>query len=120
MRVADLEGAALDYWVAKADGKEALITGSTCYWVVDKDEFLYRPSQTWYQSGPIIERERIATAYLQDRWFAWPFGRTIDYDSTCVDATLLTFQGGSYGGDRPLVAAMRCFVASKFGEEVSE
>jgi hypothetical protein len=63
----------------------------------------YRPSTNWALGGPIIEREKIATNYSMKRecWFAENFIET---------------EIGS--GATPLIAAMRCYVASKLGDEV--
>ena len=62
-----------------------------------------RYSTDWAHGGPIIERERIATNYSakRDCWFAENFLET------CAE-----------GGQTPLIAAMRCYVASKLGDEV--
>ena len=56
----------------------------------------------WSLAGEIIEREKIATNYSMKRecWFAENFIET----QTEIGAT-------------PLIAAMRCFVASKQGEQ---
>jgi hypothetical protein len=64
----------------------------------------YEPSTNWGQGGPIIERERICPTYccMTDDWQA----------SRYVGPSHLKT------GRTPLIAAMRCFVASKLGEEV--
>ena len=59
------------------------------------------PSTDWAQGGPIIERERIDVYYFLDGWGA--------EKST----------GPMYSGSTPLIAAMRCYVASKLGDEVA-
>jgi len=59
----------------------------------------------WSQGGPIIEREGIATRrWLETGWEAdkWNF----------------KFDERHMNGPTPLIAAMRCYVASKLGEEV--
>jgi hypothetical protein len=69
----------------------------------------YEPSTNWSQGGPIIEREKITLAYLKVegaiRWEARYFDdagrfRILEY------------------GPTPLITAMRCYVASKLGDEV--
>jgi hypothetical protein len=114
--VAELEGARLDAAVALAEwpGRKIEIgeynEGGTFCGVLDLDEPEYfgefHPSTAWAEGGPIIERERIALRYGEDEysepdamWYAecgvfWDIGPT------------------------PLIAAMRAFVASKFGGEV--
>lgn len=72
----------------------------------------YSPSADWSQGGPIIYRECICTSTEHgDPWRA-RFGRA-----------RITFDGRAYhyhheDGPTPLIAAMRCFVASKLGNEV--
>jgi len=58
------------------------------------------PSQSW----PIIERERIATIPCGEHWNAAMDDQTLD---------VFPFEGPT-----PLIAAMRCYVASKLGDEV--
>jgi hypothetical protein len=91
MKTSELQGAALDWAVMKCDG---ICKDFPAYWV---DEY---PSTNWAQGGPIIERERIAT---------WINGND---DWTATDGIKTTT------GETPLVAAMRCYVASKLGDEV--
>lgn len=57
-------------------------------------------STDWSQGGPIIEREKIT---FSDHSTGWAAG---------YNGTLNAF------GPTPLVAAMRCFVTSKLGNEV--
>ncbi len=75
----------------------------------DEDDELYMPTEDWAQGGPIIERECIQT-WKDDcstEWLASAFG-----DSSMDRA-------GVYdSGPTPLIAAMRCYVASKLGDEV--
>ena len=91
MKTAELTGAALDWAVANCEG---LIKGL---------EHGYTPSSNWAQGGLIIEREIIGLDYdAADGWQAR------DFDTQQITAT----------GKTPLVAAMRCYVASKLGDEV--
>jgi hypothetical protein len=77
-------------------------------WVRRKHGDLYQPSTDWAQGGPIIERENISTVREGDagNWIASV------YDYAESDWHLHT------GGTTPLEAAMRCYVASKLGDEV--
>jgi len=59
-------------------------------------------STDWAQAGPIIEREKMRVAYNPDE-HTWEAG---------WDCYVKGW------GDTPLVAAMRCYVASKLGDEV--
>jgi hypothetical protein len=114
-RTADLEGDALDAAVAMATGCETarrsdgltlrdLANGPTA-WIPR-----FKPSTNWEHGGPIIERERIeihprSDGGRGDHWGALPYRAMEDW-------SLLQRAG------TPLVAAMRAFVASKFGDEV--
>lgn len=66
---------------------------------IGRDEHLY--STDWSQGGPIIERERIAVQF-GPQW-------------TAVHNRRL---GRPSYGPTPLIAAMRCFVTSRLGEEL--
>ncbi|MWA16524.1 phage protein NinX family protein [Burkholderia pseudomallei] len=91
MKVSELSGEALDYWVARAEG----FKGQAAQFVAAA----YAYSSLWAHGGPVIERERISIVERGDHWFA--------------DA-----RGGSETGGSPLEAAMRAFVAREFGDEV--
>jgi hypothetical protein len=91
MKVSDLTGSALDWAVMKCDG---ICKDFPAYWV---DEY---PSTNWAQGGPIIERERIRL----DPRGVWVAGHDSSNDE--------------YSGPTPLIAAMRCYVASRFGDEI--
>lgn len=121
--VAELEGALLDAAVTLAEHGKTLMPYQIPY------------STSWYRAGQIIDRERIAIAPAFDRrtktvvWFAWHEG-----DKGHDDAEAGMQEPGDYferlmetgtwpqmiaaSGSTPLIAAMRCRVAAKFGEEV--
>ena len=109
MKTSELTGAALDWAVAKCEGKvvndahkgyEGLIKGM---WGAAK----LRYSTNWAQGGPIIERELINVIYMQgsQHWMSTLFQPTLDTTPRSE-------------GPTPLIAAMRCYVASKLGDEV--
>ena len=94
MKTNELTGAALDWAVAECEG--TLHDDGT---VPD----YFQPSTDWGQGGAIIESEIIGLDYdAADGWQAR------DFDTQQITAT----------GKTPLVAAMRCYVASKLGDEV--
>ncbi len=67
-------------------------------------------SENWLQGGPIIEREKLATSFYNEAlgWACFQ-SRRIGADGVlCRD----------WFGPTPLIAAMRCYVASKLGDEV--
>lgn len=120
MKVAELEGVELDAAVAKAEGHEFRIgmdgTIPTCWLKKEADgrpvaeryppTSAFDPSTYWAHGGPIIERERITLTPLGDG----------DWDAVLVYKTGAV----SYGaGPTPLIAAMRAYVASRFGDEVA-
>ena len=66
----------------------------------------FRPSTDWSQGGPIIERERIGVKAVHHGYAVSHWAATQEF----VD--------GQCNGPTPLVAAMRCFCYSKFGDTV--
>jgi len=106
IKTAELTGAALDWAVAKASGVEHRYRHTTGGDYNGNTVTVYRRFSTdWSQGGPIIERERIDIEY--------------DLGDKCWNAR---WHGSNewtfYQADTPLIAAMRCFVASKLGDEV--
>lgn len=95
MKTSELTGAALDWAVAVCEHNVG--------WEPEGEDRDYY-STDWSQGGPIIEREGINVWVFDDvTWKAEnPF---VGVD--CV-----------YEGDTPLIAAMRCYVASKLGDTV--
>lgn len=67
----------------------------------------YGPFASWRMFGPIIEQERIAISTVGDGavWEATQFW-------ACAGIPIKQY------GPTPLVAAMRCLVASRLGDEV--
>ena len=116
MKVAELQGAMLDYWVAKAEGVNAYIFAGKCFIKAPERDLVkhyhgdYSPSSDWSQGGPLVMNERISVSAPGPMGGMW---------SAMIDT-------GSFGGskfwcaDEPLIAAMRCLVASKYGEEVPD
>jgi hypothetical protein len=116
MKTSELTGTALDWAVAKCEGKNGVLhdDGITRCIVVAAPSGVYkgtyRPSINWAQGGPIIEREQIETICngMQPdglQWVARTQAEKWTYDPL-------------ESGPTPLIAAMRCYVASKLGEEV--
>jgi hypothetical protein len=111
MKTSELTRAALDWAVAKAKRIE-LSHGCYNRLLVDgrmsagqKMLAPYNPSTDWEQGGPIIELEGINLRALSGA--LW-------------EAETWSAEGGQYllDGPTPLVAAMRCYVASKLGDEI--
>lgn len=114
MKTADLIGPALDWAVSVARGAvNDSITRPDIY----LRDFKISPSTDWAQGGPIIEREGIfptLTDIKRDDNGSVSFTRVF---RAKTPAQYLDHDEGVYG-PTPLIAAMRCFVASKLGDEV--
>lgn len=132
-KTSELTGPALDWAVAKCEQKPLVFRGRKwptdgaatveyAPWAVHpvvngSGPFVaslcnstYSPSTDWAQGGPIIERERMhidclrsADHYRAAVWEAWPYATGTKH---------------IHQGPTPLIAAMRCYVASKLGDEV--
>ena len=106
MKTSELTGTALDWAVAKCeglllpDGGNLQIFNRQLRAHPAKLGTLYTPSIDWAQGGPIIEREGITLTHQADQW------------SAQTDDDLFAY------GPTPLIAAMRCYVASKLGDDV--
>lgn len=107
MKVSELQGAMLDYWVAKAEGlQDARISGEVCRHTVIGTSILYSPSTDWSQGGPIIERNRID--FMTNN------------EGALLAAAFSKTDNKPMFGETYLIAAMRCYVASEYGDEVSD
>lgn len=122
-KVSELTGAQLDYWVAKTAGANVVIHRGRPAFESEFDPegpaddydhterwkmwLYFNPSGRWVDGGPIIEREKISVFERYDYWVATirvaPSTRLYDVR-----------------GETPLIAAMRAYVASKYGEEVPD
>lgn len=128
----ELKGAQLDWAVAKCEGRTIVHdpmklgrdSQGAQYWIweetpsgkggVDVNKSVYKriggkysPSTNWAQGGPIIEREGMTVSFDMDggMWCA-------DVVHPAGDVFVIGH------GTTPLVAAMRCYVASKLGLEI--
>ena len=108
MKTNELTGAALDWAVAKCEG---ITEGKDSAWYYDRRN-AYNYSTDWAQGGPIIEREKIALTWYPDdkEWIAG-----VDFQHPRF-SNVIAYE--EQYGPTPLIAAMRCYVASKLGEEV--
>lgn len=121
--VSMLEGPELDYWVAKAEGAYQQVeikAGTVKEWnfanctraLVPVDD--YHPSTDWSQGGPIIEHNNI---FIRPLWHATT-GVNTGLWSAGKSKFFAIPNHWHHEGPTPLVAAMRAFVASEFGEEI--
>jgi hypothetical protein len=113
VKTSELSGASLDWAVAKCEGWRIATHDLLCRSNPRDDGALehidmasYTPSTEWAEGGPIIARERIAvdgTAVL-GQWMAVLY--------------VADEEAWEMLGPTPLIAAMRCYVASKLGAEI--
>lgn len=126
MKKFELDGAALDWAVAKCEGVNAE-TFRLYYEPTepsDYDSHLYPEfhySSIWAQGGPIIERESIFLVREKAgqggrRLWAATLGTNI-YSGFGGESIKLYRDAFVYG-PTPLIAAMRCYVASKMGDDI--
>ncbi len=141
MKVSELSGALLDYWVAVAQGdREVRIHDGRCEarFHPDFDFVAYSPSIAWMHGGPLIELDQIfvqppstqhvsggpnAGWHRYDHWRATVSARTRTWSSRPEDPALQLGVGGRVGrgaGETALIAAMRAKVASHYGDEVPD
>lgn len=139
MRTADLTGAQLDYWVAKAlgmkepntfcDGEPRHMTYDAPFSCgpAEDDKFgdCFEPSERWSHGGPIIDQMRINVLFVggEDGFWQAGYDLSVDLGRQCesgwLDLPAVQLKC-EQSGPTPLIAAMRAFVASKFGAEVPD
>jgi len=120
IKVSEATPLQLDWLVAKAAQMPVVVmcnpTWAVPVYVATNETGLYTfaPATNWEQGGPIIEREGIELhGSILDAGNCWAqFYRPHT-----------TFDGGArhyhrQEGSTPLIAAMRCFICSRFGEIV--
>lgn len=119
MKTSKLIGAALDWAVAKCEDAlhplgNVVIEGKSLWLAIDgkahtymQEDVEYTPSTDWAQGGPIIEREKATVSFNPDAK-AW-------------EADIINKEGNDFivgYGTTPLIAVLRCYVASKLGYEI--
>lgn len=114
IKTQELTGAALDWAVCKAAGlldaypnvaknfAKLHAKGTTAKYIF--------PSTDWSQGGTIIEREGIEIQKGNPLYFPKGNENGDYYEPLWI--------AGKMHGSTPLIAAMRCYVASKLGEEI--
>jgi hypothetical protein len=104
MKTSELTGAALDWAVASCEQGDFM---DETWWADFSHESCY--STDWALAGPIIEREWLDVT-------PWPNESDEDLRWQCKQHDMridcVAF------GPTPLIAAMRCYVASVLGDEV--
>jgi hypothetical protein len=104
IKTSELKDLALDWAVAKCEGGTIRTEHGVFLNQGDGYDY-YTPSTDWAQGGPIIERERVSLFEDVNDWSA----------KASIDHPLWDKR---WAGPTPLIAALRCYVASKLGDEV--
>ena len=125
IKVSEAEGVVLDWLVATCEYDE-LAAKNIQYPEYAKHYPKVSPSTNWALGGPILERERIAIRESKSKWYAMTSAdlgdgeraQWVQFTFRNVPKTASTSRRCRFTGPTPLIAAMRCYVASKLGDEV--
>lgn len=101
IKTTELTGPALDWAVAKCDCQGELVGTYNCHY-----------STNWAQGGPIIERENITVSRRYNLWDALIKPEFLSNGTKGVKKECFV------SGETYLIAAMRCFVTSRLGDEL--
>lgn len=127
IKVSELEGAALDWAVAKCEGYVNLRNNPHAF---NQDLIMNRSdgqcvlfntlkfSSDWSWGGPIIERMVFKVFRNVGGNFTAQIKRRVPYYSPTYDADIGMDEIVSYSGPTMLIAAMRCYVAIVLGSEI--
>ena len=134
MKTANLTGALLDYWVARAEGTPAeqleirpvqrpdprtpdAICVRRVPYGADQVEVRVQYSISWAFGGPLIGIYGCAPVPFQDEgnkvWGAFILGAGVHHTDAC-------FENAHGQGDTPLIAICRAVVRAAFGDEVED
>ncbi len=96
----------IDWAVAQCEGVPVRWSAPHAQLLIEGYPYLvWQAHKDWAQGGPIIEREKIR---LDTSW-------------NCEDgqwSARIDGVGGWWQGETPLIAALRCYVASRLGDEI--
>ena len=109
IKVSEATSTQLDWMVAKVNGLDVSITpslsgGYNC--VTDG----FKPTTSWAQGGPIIEREEL--------FIVAPYRSAKGWNAYKMEVDTPELPCWMEDGPTPLIAAMRCYVSSKLEDEV--
>jgi hypothetical protein len=101
-QIKDLELWEVDFLVAKTEGFDVFIKDNKCFikFICPQTVDIYSPTTNPAQAWPVIDRERIALHPVKQHYVSW-IGLS-----------------DKFRGKTSLESAMRCYIASKFGDEV--
>lgn len=140
VKTSELTDAALDWAVAKCEGlnpntdpeRRRQFVGYPGF--AEANGFGYgikQYSSDWSHGGPIIEREGISTIFVsgdlgepKSYWVAtanqqaWQYGYGPYHEQDEERSLQIHKSECLFFGPTPLIAAMRCYIASKLGDEI--
>lgn len=118
VKVSEATGPVLDWMVAKCDFDAPTVEGGVVH--AAQDYMPFQPSAHWAHGGPIIEREITKLFKNVGGTYTAQIKREIPIRPEDRGTSLAThyIDWLNVAGHTPLIAAMRCYVASKLGEEV--
>ncbi|MCO7218090.1 phage protein NinX family protein [Halomonas sp. OfavH-34-E] len=99
VKTSELEGAALDWAVAKTVKAECYFTADIEWW---KSPHRFAASSSWMFGGPLIERYKVGLLFAMN-------------GKAC---SVMAGKGLPVYEATPLIAAMRSIVAAELGDEV--
>jgi hypothetical protein len=119
MKTSELTGAALDWAVATCLGHKKYINYGAYIRVPYSNDsshtISFCPTTDWGLGGPIIEREGITVSRTDQKsykgqmpWVAYLIEHLFEDE----------YEHEYQHGPTPLIAAMRCYVASKLGDDI--
>lgn len=107
IKTKELVGAALDWLVAKCEGAAASDLDPMAFTMNRNAAGMWNYTKAPAQGQPILEREVITTTHDRGYDFDQPWRCALSIDPYNL-----------YEGPTMLIAGLRCYVASKLGEEV--
>ena len=111
MKTAELSGVALNWAVAICEGYKPKDFCPYDKHFRDEEDVWFSPSDDWAQGGAIIERENI-NFWTSNSW------QDERGNFTSIKTAKHPTSTQHHNGETPLIAAMRCYVSSKLGDEV--
>lgn len=119
MKTSELTGPALDWAVAKCEGLYRTDPEVEIYvFLKNHDNGFLHYSTDWCQGGPIIEREGIDIQQVFGGGCEGAFAQPVGWAAKRYVAGGPINPPSFISAHGPLIAAMRCFVSSRLGNEV--
>ncbi len=117
LKTAELTGAALDWAVGQCEALRisGVLPGESSGAILGFGDSTYLPSREWRLAGPIIERESIQDRRGNDIYFPMGNESGVLYEPLWLASIA---DGRTFHGRTMLEAAMRCYVASRYGDSI--